>query len=77
MNDSTNNNPVFKPNRHMLASPRLEAARNNAKQAQTIVKLAIHAVGTHDMELLEMACNANRQADRRMEAFDEELGGAA
>jgi hypothetical protein len=74
MNDST---PVFKTNRDMIATPRLVAARANAREASTIAALAVHAVGQRDFELLAMASSASQQPGRQIDALDEQLSGGA
>jgi hypothetical protein len=69
--------PVFKTNRDMIATPRLEAARANAQEASTIAALAVHAVGQRDYELLAMASSASQQPGRQIDALDEQLTGGA
>jgi hypothetical protein len=73
----TNSTSVFKPNRDMIATPRLEAARANAREAITVTGVAVNAVARRDWDVLEMACNANQQPTRRIDALDDALGGAA
>lgn len=64
---------------NMLKATKVEQAEEIYNDADTVAKVALHAVETKDWELYEMACDALTQVTAPLDALDEAINpdGAA